>query len=147
MVSLLSLQPLVNWKNIGGLATVSTVTTVSTVNDTPLFLKEFCMDNIFSDVERVVDALTGPLGDYAPRRRHLMVDYKDKEGIDLHQEVLVLHPNGATDESLVQSIKEQLPGLTAIAELLPGDKWSALYIALALVRWSRLAVCSLVRSW
>lgn len=87
------------------------------------------MDNIFSDVERVVDALTGPLGDYAPRRRHLMVDYKDKEGIDLHQEVLVLHPNGATDESLVQSIKEQLPGLTAIAELLPGDKWSALYIA------------------
>lgn len=87
------------------------------------------MDNIFSDVERVVDALTGPLGDYAPRRRHLMVDYKGKEGIDLHQEVLVLHPNGATDESLVQSIKEQLPGLTAIAELLPGDKWSALYIA------------------
>lgn len=86
------------------------------------------MDNIFSDVERVVDALTGPLGDYAPRRP-LMVDYKDKNGIDLHQEVLVLHPNGATDESLVQSIKEQLPGLTAIAELLPGDKWSALYIA------------------
>ena len=87
------------------------------------------MDDVFSDMERVVDALTGPLGDYAPRRRHLMVDYKDKDGTDFHQEVLVLHPNGATDESLVQSIKEQLPGLTAIAELLPDDKWSALYIA------------------
>ena len=30
------------------------------------------MDDIFSDMERVVDALTGPLGDYAPRRRHLV---------------------------------------------------------------------------
>ena len=87
------------------------------------------MDDVFSDMERVVDALTGPLGDYAPRRRHLMGDYKDQDGTDCHQEVLVLHQNGATDESLVQSIKEQLPGLTAIAELLPDDKWSALYIA------------------
>ena len=85
------------------------------------------MDDIFSDMERVVDALTGPLGDYAPRRRHLMVNYKD--GTDFHQEILVLHPNGATDESLVQSIKKQLPGLTAIAELSPDGKWSALYIA------------------
>lgn len=85
------------------------------------------MNNIFSGMERVADALTGPLGDCVPRCRHLMVDYKD--GIDLHQEVLVLHPNGATDESLVKSIKEQLPGLAAIAELLPDDKWSALYIA------------------
>ena len=84
------------------------------------------MDNVFSDLEQMVDALTGSLGDYAPRCRHLIVDYKDKAGTDFHQEVLVLHPNGATDESLVQSIKEQLPGLTAIAELLPDGKWSAL---------------------
>ena len=70
------------------------------------------MDNVFSDLEQMVEALTGPLGDYAPRRRHLMVDYKNKAGTDFHQEVLVFHPNGATDESLVQSIKEQLPGLT-----------------------------------
>ena len=87
------------------------------------------MDNIFSDMAQMMDALTEPFGDYAPRRRHLMVDYKDKEGQDYHQEVLVLHPNGATDKSLVQSIKEQLPGLTAIAELSPAGKWSALYIA------------------
>lgn len=87
------------------------------------------MDNVFSDLEQVVEALTGPLGDYAPLRRHLTVDYKDKTGMDFHQEVLVLHPNGATNESLVQSIKEQLPGLTAIAELLHDGKWSALYIA------------------
>ena len=31
------------------------------------------MDNVFSDLEQMVEALTGPLGDYAPRRRHLMV--------------------------------------------------------------------------
>ena len=87
------------------------------------------MDNVFSDLEQMAEALTGPLGDYAPRRRHLMVDYKNKAGTDFHQEVLVIHPNGAADESLVQSIKEQLPGLTAIAELLSDGKWSALYIA------------------
>ena len=87
------------------------------------------MDNVFSDLEQMVDALTEPFSDYAPRRLRLMVDYKDETGMDFHQEVLALHPNGATDESLVQSIKEKLPGLTAIAELLPGDKWSALYIA------------------
>lgn len=87
------------------------------------------MDNVFSDLEQVVEALSGPLGDYAPHRRHLMVDYKDEAGMDFHQELLVLHPNGATDKSLMQSIKEQLPGLTAIADLLPDGKWSALYIA------------------
>lgn len=87
------------------------------------------MDNIFSDMAQMMDALTEPFGDYAPRRRHLMVDYKDEAGMDFHQEVLVLHPNGATDESLVQSIKEQLPGLTAIAELFLDGRWSALYIA------------------
>lgn len=38
------------------------------------------MDNVFSDLEQVVEALTGPLGDYAPLRRHLMVDYKDEAG-------------------------------------------------------------------
>ena len=87
------------------------------------------MDNIFSDMAQMMDALTEPFGDYALCRRHLMVDYKDKEGQDYHQELMTWHSPSATDESLVQSIKEQLPGLTAIAELFPAGKWSALYIA------------------
>ena len=87
------------------------------------------MNNIFSDIERVTAVLCEPLGDYAPRRRHLMVDYKDEEGRDYHQELMTWHSPSATNESLVESIKEQLPGLTAIAELFPDGKWSALYIA------------------
>ena len=87
------------------------------------------MDNIFSDIERVTVVLCEPLGDYAPRRRHLMVDYKDEEGRDYHQELMTWHSPSATDESLVQSIKEQLSGLTAIAELFLDGRWSALYIA------------------
>ena len=40
------------------------------------------MDNIFSDMAQMMDALTEPFGDYAPRLRHLLADYKDKEGQD-----------------------------------------------------------------
>ena len=86
------------------------------------------MYNVFSDKERLVNILTAPLGDYAPRCRCLMVDYKDEHGADFHQKMLALHPNSATDGSLVQSIKECFPRLTAIAEQLPGGKWRALHI-------------------
>ena len=35
------------------------------------------MDDIFSDVERVMAALCEPLGDCAPRCRRMVADYKD----------------------------------------------------------------------
>lgn len=91
------------------------------------------MDNIFSDVERVLSALTAPLGDYAPRRRHLVADYKDTAGRDLHQEFLTIqHPKG-TDEALVDSIKAELTRigcrLTALAECKADGMWQALYLS------------------
>ena len=64
------------------------------------------MDNIFSDMAQMMDALTEPFGDYAPRRRHLLADYKDKEGQDYHQELMTWH--NATDKALVESVKAEV---------------------------------------
>lgn len=78
------------------------------------------MDDIFSDVERVMAALCEPLVGCAPRCRRLVADYKDSTGRDLHQELVTWHDRRATNEALVQSIREALAGngckLTALAE-------------------------------
>lgn len=91
------------------------------------------MNNIFSEMERVVDALTGPLGEYAPRCRHLMVDYKDKTGRDLHQEILTLHHPAGTDEALVESVKVEAAQkgcrLIALAECVEDGVWKVLYLS------------------
>lgn len=91
------------------------------------------MDDIFSDVERVMAALCEPLGDCAPRCRRLVADYKDSTGRDLHQELVTWHDRRATDEALVQSIREALAGngckLTALAEYIENGKANTLYLA------------------
>ena len=68
------------------------------------------MDDIFSDVEWAMAALGEPLGNYAPRCRRLVADYKDSAGKDLHQDLVTWHDRRATDEALVQSIREALAG-------------------------------------
>lgn len=82
------------------------------------------MDDIFSDVERVMAA---------PRCRRLVADYKDSTGRDLHQELVTWHDRRATDEALVQSIQEALAGngckLTALAEYMEDGAGRALYLA------------------
>lgn len=89
------------------------------------------MDNIFSDMAQMMDALTEPLGDYAPRRRHLLADYKDKEGRNYHQELMTWH--NATDKALVESVKAEVARmgftLSALLEYQDGSKVAALYIA------------------
>ena len=89
------------------------------------------MDNIFSDMAQMMDALTEPFGDYAPRRRHLLADYKDKEGQDYHQELMTWH--NATDKALVESVKAKVARmgftLSALLEYQDGGKVAALYIA------------------
>lgn len=91
------------------------------------------MDDIFSGVERVMAALCEPLGDCAPRCRRLVADYKDSTGRDLHQELVTWHDRRATDEALVQSIRDALAGngckLTALAEYIENGKANALYLA------------------
>ena len=91
------------------------------------------MDNIFSDMDQMMDALTEPLGDAAPRRRHLMADYKDAGGRDYHRELMSWHSPGAADEALVGSVRAELAGrgykLTALAERTAGGTWRVLYLA------------------
>ena len=91
------------------------------------------MDNIFSDMAQMMDALTEPFGDYAPRRRHLLADYKDKEGQDYHQELMTWHSPNATDKTLVESVKAEVARmgftLSALLEYQDGGKVAALYIA------------------
>lgn len=91
------------------------------------------MDDIFSDVERVMAALCEPLGDCAPRRRRLVADYKGSDGKDLHQDLVTWHHKQATDAALVQSIREALTGNgctpTALGELLEGGGTAVLYMA------------------
>lgn len=91
------------------------------------------MNYTFADVERAMSALYGALGDCAPLCRRLIADYKDGAGRDLHQEFVTLHDRRATDEALVQSIREALSGngcvLTALLEYLKDGSGRALYLA------------------
>lgn len=74
------------------------------------------MNDIFADAARVFDAMCGGL----IQRRRLVADYKDDTGRDLHQEIMTLHDPNATDEALVESIREELAQagckLTGLAE-------------------------------
>ncbi len=67
-----------------------------------------------------------------PRVRRLMADYKDRAGRDFHQELVTIHSPGATDASLVDSIREALTGrgciLTALLEFLNDGSHRALYL-------------------
>lgn len=90
------------------------------------------MDDSFSRVNQMMDMLFEPLGDYAPRRRQLLVDYKDRSGMDFHQDLVTWHNRRATDEALVQSVREALAGkghtLTALWEIIGGGRIKSLYM-------------------
>lgn len=50
------------------------------------------MDKRLSDFDKFMSCLLEPLGDYAPKRRYLLLDYKDSSGADLHHEALPYVP-------------------------------------------------------
>ena len=52
------------------------------------------MDKRLSDFDKVMSCLLEPLGDYAPKRRYLLLDYNDSSGADLHHEALQYVPRG-----------------------------------------------------
>lgn len=91
------------------------------------------MDDIFSDAERVLHQLCGPMGGFALGCRHLIVDFKDIDGQDFNRELMTLHDGRATDEMLVESIRGELAGagytLTALGEFLENGGRRALYLA------------------
>lgn len=91
------------------------------------------MNDILNDAARVMDLFCKPMGEYAPRVRRLVADYKDKDGVDLHQELVTMHDPKTTDDPLVDSVRESLEGrgciLTALAEVLEDGSGKALYLA------------------
>lgn len=84
-------------------------------------------------VEIMMDALCRSMGGYGPRKRHLIADYKDRRGKDMNQDLTVWHSRGASDKSLVESVRcdlaRQRYALTALGELLEDGSTRALYPA------------------
>jgi len=90
------------------------------------------MDNAFSCTEIMMDALCRTMGDYAPKKRRLIADYKDRCGNDINQSLTVWHSRGASEKSLVESVRGDLARsgykLSALWELLEDDRAKALYL-------------------
>lgn len=63
------------------------------------------MNSNVTAAEVVFDALSAVLGDYAPRKRHLLLDYKDGHGQDRNMNVLTYHNPKATDEAVVKTLE------------------------------------------
>lgn len=89
------------------------------------------MDDTFADIERAAAILCGPLGDHAPRCRKLVADYMDSGGRDFNREFMAF--GQITDESLVESIREELARggyhLRSLIELLEDSVERVLYLA------------------
>jgi len=91
------------------------------------------MDDAFFKTEIMMDSVCHALGDYGPKKRCLIVDYKDRHGTDFNQDLTVWHSQTASDEALVESVRRDLAQrgytLTALAELMEDGKARALYLA------------------
>lgn len=90
------------------------------------------MSDIMNDAAEAMNLLCKPLGDYAPRVRRLIADYKNKKGADLNRELVTCHDRRVTDEALVESVRESLAEggytLTALMEFLDDGTPVALYM-------------------
>lgn len=84
-------------------------------------------------VEIMMDSLCRAMGDYGPQKRRLIADYKDRHCKDINQSLTVWHSRGASDKSLVESVRGELARsgytLTALGELLEDGSAKALYLA------------------
>lgn len=89
------------------------------------------MNDVFTDMARVMELFIKPMGAYAPRLRRLIVDYKDSGGADYNHDLLLLCPPEDTDKKLVEDIRNSLSGqgftLTSLAEV-AGDSARVLYL-------------------
>ena len=91
------------------------------------------MDKHLSDFDKLMNCLLEPLGDYAPKRRYLLLDYKDPSGKDFHHEALQYVPRGVADRDLVRLFREDLARqgyrLSSICEPLEDGGIAILYAA------------------
>lgn len=91
------------------------------------------MNNTMNAAEVMLDTLSAVMGDYAPRKRRLLLDFKDDHGQDRNMDAIVWHNPKTTDETVVQMLKEQLCSdggrLSAISEVLEDGTGYCLYCA------------------
>ena len=91
------------------------------------------MDDTILRTEIMMDSLCKSMGGYAPHKRWLFADYKDRSGHDLNQPLTVWHSRGVSDKSLVESVRGALAQsgytLTALGELLEDGNVKTLYLA------------------
>ena len=95
------------------------------------------MSNI-SDVERAIDTVCAPLGEYAPKKRRFLVDYKDRNGDDFHEDLIGWHPLGMTDQSIVELVRSDLKQrgyeLTGVMEFCEDGSQNTLYLSPVVLR-------------
>jgi len=91
------------------------------------------MDDTILRTELMMDSLCQAMGGYAPKKRQLIADYKDRCGKDINRSLTVWHSRGASDKSLVESVRSELARqrytLTALGELLEDGSAKILYLA------------------
>lgn len=89
------------------------------------------MNNTMNAAEVMLDTLSAVMGDYAPRKRRLLLDFKDDHGQDRNMDAIVWHNPKTTDETVVRMLKEQLCSdggrLSAISEVLEDGTGYCLY--------------------
>ena len=54
------------------------------------------------------DDLMSPLGDYAPKKRILVVDFKGPNGLDYNQSFIAWQPRGMDNDALIRSVRQEI---------------------------------------
>lgn len=89
------------------------------------------MDNAISAAELAFDMLHEVLGEYAPRKRRLLLDFKDGSGQDRNTDTIAWHNRNTADEAVIEMLKTQIASeggtLSAVTELLENEKVCCLY--------------------
>ncbi len=84
--------------------------------------------------ELLFDKLYAPLGEYAPLKRRVVIDFKDENGNDAHVAAVIYRDPQDTDIDLVHSVKDEYARrgckLSAITLLEDGKPPQVLYYAL-----------------
>ena len=91
------------------------------------------MNNNMNAVEVMFGTLSAVMGDYAPRMRRLLLDFKDGHGQDRNMDTIVWHNPKTTDETVVKALQMQISSdggrLSAVSEVLEDGTACCLYCA------------------
>ena len=72
------------------------------------------MNNTMNAAEVMLDTLSAVMGDYAPRKRRLLLDFKDDHGQDRNMDAIVWHNPKTTAPPLASLPLPVLPSIVRI---------------------------------